>query len=135
MLNLDLPWKRELYEFMSWEEVRQIRQFGVDLGGHTVSHPILSSLNRENLRDELRLCKRKIELELDEECFSFAYPNGGKADFNDAVIEEARLAGFQIAFNLYNQRNPVVLNPMSIDRFCVTRDFSLLAFEKLLSRH
>ena len=76
-LNFELPWKKELYEFMSWDEVCQIRQFGVDLGGHTVTHPILSSLNQESLRDELRLCKKKIESALGEVCFSFAYPNGG----------------------------------------------------------
>ena len=134
-LNLEQPWKKELYEFMTWDEVRRIRQFGVDLGGHTVTHPILSTLSRENLRDELSLCKSKIEFELGEECFSFAYPNGGRADFNDTVIEETKQAGFQIAFNLLERRNPVILNPMSIDRFCITGDLSLLEFEKLLSKH
>jgi len=133
-LNLEVPWKKELYEFMSWEEVRQIRKFGVELGGHTVSHPILSSLSLEKLRDELRFCKEKIESELGEKCFSFAYPNGRKVDFNDTVIEEAKQMGVRVAFNLYGRRNPVMLNPMSIDRFCVTRDLSLLEFESLLSK-
>jgi len=134
-LNLEEPWKKELYEFMSWDEVRQIREFSVELGGHAVSHPILSSLAPEKLRDELRFCKEKIESETGEECYSFAYPNGEETDFNETVIEEAKQAGFRIAFNLYERRNPVVLNPMSIDRLCVTRDLSLLEFEKLLSKH
>jgi len=131
-LDLDEPWQKELYEFMSWDEVRQIREFGVELGGHTVSHPILSSLPPEKLREELRLCKEKIESETGVECYSFAYPNGGKADFNETVSEEVKQAGFRIVFNLYERRNSVVLNPMSIDRLCVTRDVSLLKFEKLL---
>ena len=134
MLNLEAPWKKELYEFMSWNEVRQIRKFGVALGGHTVSHPILSSLPPEKLREELRLCKEKIESEAGGECFSFAYPNGGRADFNETVIGEAEQAGFRIAFNLFERRNPVVLSPMSIDRLCVTRDLSLLEFERLLGQ-
>jgi len=134
-LNLEEPWKKELYEFMSWEEVRQIRKFGVELGGHTVSHPILSSMSPEKIREELRFCKEKIESETGRECSSFAYPNGGRADFNEAAVEEAKQAGFRIAFNLYERRNPVMLNPMSIDRFCVTRDLSLLEFEKLLGQN
>lgn len=132
-LDLETPWKEELYEFMSWDEVRDIRNFGVTLGAHTVSHPILSSLSLENLQEELSLCKKKIEFELDEECCSFAYPNGGKADFNETVIEEAKKVGFRIAFNLYERRNPETLEPFSIDRFCITRDISLLEFERLLA--
>ena len=133
-LDTTAPWKKELYEFMSWNEVRAIREFGVDLGAHTISHPILSSLTQEKLRDELRLCKEKIESEVGGECFSLAYPNGGKADFNATVIEEANQAGFRIAFNLYEKRNPSLPNAMSIDRFCITRDLSMLEFEKLLGK-
>ena len=119
---------------MSWDEVRAIREYGFDLGAHTISHPILSSLTQEKLRDELRLSKEKIESETGNECFSLAYPNGGKADFNETVIKEASQAGFRIAFNLYEKRNLPLLDVMSIDRFCVTRDLSMLEFEKLLGK-
>lgn len=132
-LNLEEPWKKELYEFMSWDEVRDIRNYGVALGAHTVSHPILSSLEPNDLRRELQESKSTLEQELGEECFSLAYPNGGTNDFNEQVIEEAKNLGFQIGFNLCRRRNAEQLNPMSINRFCITRDLSLLEFERILT--
>lgn len=130
-LNIDLSWKKELYEFMNWDEVRDIRNYGVSIGAHTVSHPILSTLEPDDLEKELSESKSVIESELDEECFSLAYPNGGKNDFNEQVMEEAKRLGFRIGFNLFERRNPEMFdNPMSIDRCCITREFSTLEFER-----
>ncbi len=127
-------WKKELYEMMSWNEARKILEYGVDLGSHTVSHPILTALSESDLHRELSESKKKMEIELGEECFSIAYPNGGRADVNEIVIREAEKIGYHVGFNLFDQRNPPTLNPMSIDRFCVSRDIGFLEFEKMLTR-
>ena len=133
-LVTDSGWQRELYSFMDWDEVRQLRSFGVDVGAHTVSHPILSSLAPDEMRRELSACKAKIEQETGKPCRTIAYPNGGEADFTAAVMEECRKLGFCIGFNLFGRRNPPLreMDPLSVNRVCVTRDVSLLEFERLL---
>ena len=133
-LAMDSQWQRELYSFMDWNEARQLRSFGIDIGAHSVSHPILSSLSPDGLRQELSDCKAKIEHETGTPCFAIAYPNGGEADFNEAVMEECRKLGFRIGFNLLGRRNPLLrdINPLSINRVCVTRDISLIEFERML---
>ncbi|MCL2349340.1 MAG: polysaccharide deacetylase family protein [Planctomycetaceae bacterium] len=132
-LNIAEPWKKELYEFMNWDEVREICKFGVAVGAHTVSHPILATLTIQEATSELSECKTTIERELSEECFSLAYPNGGRADFNEQIVAEAKKVGFQIGFNLFERRNRETLVPMSIDRICITRDVTQLEFEKILT--
>ena len=135
-LKVHSNWQRELYAFMDWDEVRQLRSFGIDIGAHTVSHPILSSLSSEDVRQELSDCKAKIEQETGTPCYAIAYPNGGEADFNEVVIDECRQQGFRIGFNLIGRRNPQLreINPLSINRVCVTRDVSLIEFERMLCR-
>ncbi|MGL6194523.1 MAG: polysaccharide deacetylase family protein [Thermoguttaceae bacterium] len=133
-LEISEDWQRELYTFLNWDEVRQIRNFGVDIGAHTVSHPILTSLSQEELHQELIKSKQKIESEIDAECFTIAYPNGGQDDINDTVLNECKNCGFQLGFNLYNCRNlpQSEINPLSINRICVTRDLEMLKLEYLL---
>ena len=133
-LMIDSDWQRELYTLMDWDEVRQLRSFGVEVGAHTVSHPVLASLTTDEVRRELSASKTKIEQETGSPCFAIAYPYGGGADFTAAVMEECRKLGFRIGFNLIGRRNPPLreMNPLSINRVCVTRDVSLIEFERML---
>jgi peptidoglycan/xylan/chitin deacetylase (PgdA/CDA1 family) len=133
-LVVDSDWQRELYALMNWDEVRQLRSFGVDVGAHTVSHPILSSLAPDAVRQELSVCKAAIEHETGLPCFALAYPNGGEADFTEAIMDECLALGFRLGFNLFGRRNPPLaeMNSLSIHRVCVTRDVSLIEFERML---
>ena len=133
-LVIDSDWQRELYTFMDWDEVRQLQSFGIDVGAHTVSHPILSSLSTKEMRRELTVCKAKIELETGTPCFAIAYPNGGENDFNSTVMNECTNHGFRIGFNLIGCRNSLLpkIPPLSVNRVCVTRDVSMLEFERVL---
>ena len=133
-LTADSEWQRELYTLMAWDEVRQLRSFGIDVGAHTVRHPILTSLSPDEVRQELSISKAKIEQETGTPCYAIAYPNGGKADFNREIMDECKNQGFRIGFNLFGRRNPQLreINPLSINRVCITRDISLVEFEWML---
>ena len=128
-LDISSTWQNELYEFMNWDEVRQLKNFGIDVGAHTVSHPILTSLQPADLEWQLHECKIKIEQELGMECFSVAYPNGTPLDYSDAVIDAAKKIGYKLGFTLSEKRNKEFLDMMKIDRICVTRDLSIQEFE------
>ena len=66
-------------------------------GAHTLSHPILSRMSREEARYEIFECKRKLEEILSEKVEHFAYPNGEVGDFTEAHMELVRRAGFDSA--------------------------------------
>jgi peptidoglycan/xylan/chitin deacetylase (PgdA/CDA1 family) len=123
----------ELYEFLSWDDVRALDLRGFAIGSHTVEHPILTRLDRGAVTRELVQSKQAIERELGKPCRWFAYPNGGQGDFSAAVSIAAKGAGFDAAFTLLGGSNRLPLVPMRIDRICIVRDLTLDGFHARLS--
>ena len=85
---------------MSWSNARELSENGIEMAGHTVSHPILTRLPPEEASWELINCKRQIEDQINKRVISFAYPNGRSADFNSELIRRVQQAGFEVAFTL-----------------------------------
>jgi peptidoglycan/xylan/chitin deacetylase (PgdA/CDA1 family) len=71
-----------------------------EIGAHTVSHPILTSLSDDDARHEIVQGKRDLEAITGTPVRYFAYPNGkvGK-DFDERHVEIVRAAGFAAAFS------------------------------------
>ena len=88
----------ELVRFLSADEISTMSQAGTVLGGHTLTHPILSRESRERVREEVTGCKRYLEAITDRPVTTFAYPNGQVGDFNTMVKDEVRAAGYRAAF-------------------------------------
>jgi peptidoglycan/xylan/chitin deacetylase (PgdA/CDA1 family) len=83
---------------MSKNHLRQLGSFGIEIGAHTKSHPILTSLQEEEAEDEIRGCKYKLEDILQKNIDFFAYPNGHYGvDFVDIHKDIVRAAGFSAA--------------------------------------
>ena len=72
---------------------------GIDIGAHTISHPILTSLDDESARHEIADGKRQLEALIGRPVRLFAYPNGKVGqDFDARHVEMVRQAGFFAAF-------------------------------------
>lgn len=71
---------------------------GMDIGGHTVNHPILAKCDEEEARREIRAGKEALERVLKRPVTLFAYPNGrpGK-DYLPEHVAMARELGFSAA--------------------------------------
>ena len=82
-------------QMMSWNEAAELGRNGVEMGAHTVTHPLLTYEDRATVRQELRLSKKALEEKLAVQVRAFAYPNG---DWDESVREEVEQAGFQCAF-------------------------------------
>lgn len=81
---------------MSSEQVRALRCSGMQVGAHTVSHPILAQLSDDEARSEMSGSKASIERWLDEPVTLFAYPNGRPhRDFNERTMQIASDVGFK----------------------------------------
>jgi peptidoglycan/xylan/chitin deacetylase (PgdA/CDA1 family) len=77
---------------LGWGELGRLAEAGITLGGHTRTHPRLSGLSREALRDEVAGSAERIEAECGVRPATFAYPYGAfDAAAVAAVTEVYRL--------------------------------------------
>jgi peptidoglycan/xylan/chitin deacetylase (PgdA/CDA1 family) len=83
---------------MTWDELRAWHAAGQAVGAHTQSHPQLSALEDEDIREELVGCKRRLEAELGVTMNLLAYPFGAAGDYDDRCERIAREIGFKGAF-------------------------------------
>ncbi len=83
---------------MSSEQVRAMHRAGMQIGGHTVSHPILARLDRRAARDEIEAGKTTLETLTGEPVTLFAYPNGKPVeDYTGEAVELVKETGFDAA--------------------------------------
>jgi peptidoglycan/xylan/chitin deacetylase (PgdA/CDA1 family) len=110
------PWTYFVYtKFISaggksitWEQLTALREEGVEIGSHSVSHEDLRLVKGRTpeayeqwLREEIIGSKKLIEQRTGGKCILFAYPGGG---FNPRARELIKEAGYEAAFTAYGQR-------------------------------
>lgn len=61
-------------ECLTWSEVSELKQAGMEFGSHTVNHPTLYKLAWDEIELELYDSYRTIEQRLGQPPFTFAYP-------------------------------------------------------------
>jgi peptidoglycan/xylan/chitin deacetylase (PgdA/CDA1 family) len=101
---------------LTWEQVREMAAGGITFGAHTVSHPILTRVGLEEATAEIRDSKAAIERELGRPVDQFAYPNGTRADFNDAILRILRDQGFRCAVTTLWGINDTACDPFELKR-------------------
>jgi peptidoglycan/xylan/chitin deacetylase (PgdA/CDA1 family) len=119
ILDVSLPVDAFANLMMSWSHARELSENGIEMGGHTASHPILTRISMDAASAELARSKKCIEETIGKRALSFAYPNGQADDFNNDLMERVRDAGFDIAFTLLpgpTRYSTVMKNPFAIRR-------------------
>ncbi|HEY5260811.1 MAG TPA: polysaccharide deacetylase family protein [Solirubrobacteraceae bacterium] len=87
--------------WMTWEMARELRSAGMQIGGHTVTHPILARVPQAQQEEEIAGCKLRLQEELGQEMDWFAYPVGAQDTFTDDTRRILRDHGVQLAFSFY----------------------------------
>jgi len=90
---------------MTIDELHALAQInGIEIGGHTVWHPILSHATRDTQRDEITQNLFALAEWTDRPIRAFAYPNGrpGK-DYNADTMDTLRECGVDVAFTTGEQ--------------------------------
>jgi peptidoglycan/xylan/chitin deacetylase (PgdA/CDA1 family) len=84
---------------MSSEQVRGLHRAGMQIGAHTVSHPILATLDAQQAADEMSRSRDVLQSLLGQKVGLFAYPNGkpGTDYLPDVHPGLARELGFEAA--------------------------------------
>lgn len=83
---------------MTSTDVTNLRAAGMQIGAHTVSHPILATMRLDEARDEILRGKEFLEQLLGERISLFAYPNGKpNVDYLPEHVQMVRELGFDAA--------------------------------------
>jgi peptidoglycan/xylan/chitin deacetylase (PgdA/CDA1 family) len=82
---------------MSWDQLRELADAGWEIGSHTRTHPHLTTIGDDALRDELEESKATVEERLGRPCPTLAYPYG---DYDERVVAAAGAAGYAAAGTL-----------------------------------
>ena len=103
---------------MTSNEVKAMRHAGMQIGAHTVSHPILARLSDEQARQEIEGSKRFLEQLLDDRVGLFAYPNGKPGeDYTPQTVDVVRSLGFDAAVSTQWGASRASTDQLQIPRF------------------
>ena len=107
---------------LSWDEVREMSNDGINFGAHSVNHPILTQLPLEHARWEIIQSKKDIEEKLGHPVTAFSYPNG---EFSPRVIEFVKESGFTCAVSVLPSKLITYKDdPYELSRITPIKDFN-----------
>jgi len=122
--------KRPRYEdlvspdMMSWKEVEEMVQSGIEIGAHTVYHPRLTEIPLPEAKKEILDSAKRLQFE------SFCYPYG---DYNQEIKQLVRDAGFKCAFTVEPGVNNQGNDLFALKRIGTNGNDSIFDFQKKLA--
>ena len=106
---------------MTWAQLEEMRDAGVDIEAHTVSHHDLRRAPRGQdytawLHNEVYGCKETLEDKLALQVIAFAFPYGFH---NELVRKTAKDAGYKMQFTVYGQHMGINAPADQIGRYAI----------------
>lgn len=84
-------------QMMNWDDINTCLNNNVEIGSHSYTHDILSTINNKNqLENEIDNSKKVIEKKTNTRVNTIAFPNG---DFNENVKNIAKKSGYKYLFS------------------------------------
>jgi peptidoglycan/xylan/chitin deacetylase (PgdA/CDA1 family) len=89
---------RRQHRCLTEDELRQLAVGDlVEIGAHTLTHPVLSGLSPDQQQHEIGGSKRRLEALTGKSITSFAYPYGKKIHYTQHTVKTVRANGFDCA--------------------------------------
>ena len=107
------------------KELHILHNMGMEIGSHTLNHPKLTNIEKNQVVKELTESKEILEDILGEPILSLGYPQG---EFNQTICLLAKEAGYRLARTTLAFRTGLEFNPFSMP-------VSLQFFPHTLSNH
>lgn len=109
---------------ITWEMACDMDSNDLKIESHTVTHPILTNIDENRLKSEIRDSKEKLETNLNRPIEAFCYPNGV---FDEKVGKAVESAGYKYAVTtrsgfVRNSGNGFLLN--RVDAHADIADFA-----------
>jgi peptidoglycan/xylan/chitin deacetylase (PgdA/CDA1 family) len=107
---------------LSWDEVREMNHDGITISAHSVTHPMLTKLSPEQVKDEIIESKKIIEERIDRPVTAFAYPGGR---FDRDTISLLKESGFSCAVTGVPRLTTPESNPYELGRIIAGWTYSV----------
>jgi peptidoglycan/xylan/chitin deacetylase (PgdA/CDA1 family) len=120
-------------DFLSWDQIRELKKNGIGFGSHTVSHRSLRRLSQMEIHYELESSKARLESELNVSIAGFAYPYGAIKDTSPRIEKWISETGYSWAVTSIGGSNGKNSNPFALRRTVIMRDDGLEGFKRALS--
>lgn len=120
-------WDRDLTlapRWMNWDQLRSLKAQGFDIGAHTDTHIDLGTAEPDIVSAELRVCREKLQHELDGNIELFAYPFGGTENISPRSLQLVREAGFTCCLACCGGTNPPIADPFHLARIGIADWFA-----------
>jgi peptidoglycan/xylan/chitin deacetylase (PgdA/CDA1 family) len=104
------------HAWMTWDEVRELRERGFDIGAHTRTHADLGRIGGTEAVEEISGARREIEEQIGGPVDLFAYPYGGRGNLAESNRALVRAAGFRCCCSCYGGLTPARANPFHLGR-------------------
>ena len=89
---------RDTHRTLNETELHELVEGGcIDVGAHTVTHPVLATLTLSAQDVEIRESKRILERVMDRPVSTFSYPYGTRRDYSSDTVRSVREAGYDCA--------------------------------------
>ena len=90
---------------LSLAELDELAELGIDIGGHTATHPILPRCSDAVAEAEIAESKRELEAKTGTEVTHFSYPNGNYAPRDEEMVRRAGYRSARTVERGLNNRN------------------------------
>lgn len=110
---------------MRWEQVRTMRQNGMEIGSHSLSHRSLARIPLEEAVTEITKSKQIIEHKAGASCIHFAFPFGSALDYNEALVNHVKKAAFESCLLNIHGYNHISDDPFYLKRIIMTESTNL----------
>jgi peptidoglycan/xylan/chitin deacetylase (PgdA/CDA1 family) len=117
---------------MTWDQLRAMRDWGFEIGSHTVSHINCTAVPEDKLVDELVQSRDAITRELGTDRVPFAYPFGKRGDISPRAVELVKQVGYDSCYAAHGGRIDDAYDRFDIPRTNINYYFSDLAFRARL---
>ncbi|WP_052434238.1 polysaccharide deacetylase family protein [Streptacidiphilus melanogenes] len=113
-------------DMLNWRQIAGLDAVGIEIGGHSVTHPQMDTLTSRALCEELQVCKQELEEALGHSVSSFAYPHGYSSP---AVRRKVLRAGFDCACGVANAFSSTSDDTLRLARLTVRADTTAATFQ------
>jgi len=106
---------------IAWDQLREMKKSGFEIGAHTMSHCDLTRQNKgedteaymSRIEKELSMSKQIIDKKLNQNTVFLAFPYGR---YDQSVLDMCKRLGYKIAVSVKRGSNPFFADPLALRR-------------------
>ncbi len=125
------PIDQERPGYMTWDQIREMRDAGVTIGAHTVTHLHMPRADNDRLEREIVESNKRFAAELGTAPRLFAYPYGEiSVAARELVLGVGKYVG---AFGQQSGATHVTSDPFNMPRYALNEDYGNMSRFKLVA--